>query len=268
VETGPLFTSVFGLKSEDIARVDVGLLCLHGVGAHAVRFIRLAELLPAATVVAPDLRGHGRSPKHGPWTIDQHVRDVAPLLRRMGPRAIVVGHSFGGLIAWELARYAPDQLRGLVLVDPAIAMDKIYCRQRVAEASEPEHWPDAAAAFAAMMDGRSSTSAWSAALDAAVGLQLEQDGSFRTRAAPEAVQQAWREIAERFRGGLWRGPTLLVEAGREHGTFVSKYLLRDLRQQLGDSLQHVVIDAPHSITAEAPEELASHVDAFLEQLGR
>jgi len=73
-------------------------------------------------------------------------------------------------------------------------------------------------------------------------------------------------MGEKFRPSLWRGPTLLIEAGWENGTFVSKYLIRDLRQQLGDSLQHVVMDAPHAITAEAPEELAAYVDAFVSQL--
>jgi lipase len=268
VETGPLFTSVFGLKSADIARAEVGLLCLHGVEAHGVRFIRQAELLPDATIVAPDLRGHGRSPKHGPWTLEQHVRDVAPLLRKMGPRAIVVGHSVGGLVAWELASYAPDQLRALVLVDPAIAMDKMYCRQRVADAAELPRWTDQATAFTQMMEGRDPRAAWSVALTVALGLERDEEGWLQPRYAPEAVQHAWREMGEKFRPSLWRGPTLLIEAGRENGTFVSKYLIRDLRQQLGDSLQHVVMDAPHSITAEAPEELAAHVEAFVGQLGR
>jgi hypothetical protein len=39
-----------------------------------------------------------------------------------------------------------------------------------------------------------------------------------------------------------------------------------MRQQLGDRLEHVVMDAPHSITAERPAELAELVSQLLERL--
>ena len=137
VDMGPLFTSIFGLRAPVIAQAPQGLLAIHGVYAYGNRFVRMAELLPETTVVAPDLRGFGRSPKRGPYTTDQHVRDLGTLLRRMSPRTLVLGHSYGGLVAWELARANHDQLAGLVLVDPAIAMDKDDARrEQVAESSQ------------------------------------------------------------------------------------------------------------------------------------
>ena len=42
---GPLFTSIFGLRSPVIAQVPQGVLAIHGVYAHGTRFVRLAELL-------------------------------------------------------------------------------------------------------------------------------------------------------------------------------------------------------------------------------
>ncbi|MGH3033109.1 MAG: alpha/beta fold hydrolase, partial [Gaiellaceae bacterium] len=51
------------------------LVCLHGVGGHGRRFRKLAEERLAAghRVLAPDLRGHGRSGHDEPWTLEAHV---------------------------------------------------------------------------------------------------------------------------------------------------------------------------------------------------
>jgi lipase len=263
---GPLFTTIFGLGSPVIAQVPQGLLALHGVYGHGNRYVRLADGLPGVTVVAPDLRGHGRSPKHGPYTIDQHVRDLGPLLRRMGPRTVVLGHSYGGLLAWELARANHDQLSALVLVDPAIAMDKEEARREQEAAKEPQRWPDAGAAYTALMAERLPEAQWSVALDVAVGLARDDSGWFRPVWAPEAVKAAWDHVAQRLQPSPWRGPTLLIEAGREKGRYVSPWLIKNMRQQLGDRLEHVVMDAPHSITAERPAELAELVSQLLERL--
>jgi lipase len=265
---GPLFTSIFGMGSPVIAQVPQGLLAIHGVYAFGARFTRLAELLPEVTVVAPDLRGHGRSPKRGPYTIDQHVRDLGPLLRRMSPRTVVLGHSYGGLLAWELARANHDQLSGLVLVDPALALDKDHARREQLAAKQPQRWPDASAAMAALTAGRQAEAQWSVALDVSLGLARDESGWLRPVWAPEAVHAVWDQVAHRLQASPWRGPTLLIEAGRENGRFVSPWLVKNMREQLGDRLEHVVVDAPHTIPADAPEELARHVAAFLDTLQR
>ena len=53
------------------------LVCLHGVTAHGERFRRLAlERWTRFRVVAPDLRGHGRSGYEPPWGFETHVADI------------------------------------------------------------------------------------------------------------------------------------------------------------------------------------------------
>ena len=67
-------------------------------------------------VLAPDLRGYGERPlEAGPYS---HVDDVRALLD--GP-ACVVGSSFGGRIALDLALASPDLVERLVLIDAAVA---------------------------------------------------------------------------------------------------------------------------------------------------
>ncbi len=56
-------------------------------------------------VVAPDLRGYGETDKHGPYDLDTVTNDVCMLIESLGdgPRAHVVGHDWGGALAWHLA---------------------------------------------------------------------------------------------------------------------------------------------------------------------
>src|SRR5437763_1457661 len=99
------------------------LVALHGVTAHGRRFQRLAEerLASRFRVLAPDLRGHGRSDWEPPWTIATHVADVLETLDAFGvSRPDWLGHSFGGRLLLELAVRAPERLGRVALLDPAI----------------------------------------------------------------------------------------------------------------------------------------------------
>lgn len=81
-----------------------------------------APVLPALAashrVVAPDLRGFGESPQPGEDYAD--ADDVAHLLDALGiDRAAVVGSSYGGRIALELAARHPERVASLVLLNAA-----------------------------------------------------------------------------------------------------------------------------------------------------
>jgi pimeloyl-ACP methyl ester carboxylesterase len=73
------------------------------------------------TVVAYDRAGFGRS-ETGPadLTPEQQVRQVSLALERLGTPSsrVVIGHSYGGLLAVMHGHLYADQVRGLVLVDP------------------------------------------------------------------------------------------------------------------------------------------------------
>ncbi len=74
---------------------------------------------PALTVLAVDLRGHGRSSKPaGPYDVPTVAGDLAALIEQLGlDRPVVVGQSWGGNVAVELAALHPDLVRGIVCVD-------------------------------------------------------------------------------------------------------------------------------------------------------
>jgi pimeloyl-ACP methyl ester carboxylesterase len=80
-------------------------------------------------VIAPDLRGFGRSPapaaSDGTTTMEQFADDTAGLLDALGINEPVVlcGLSMGGYVAFQFQRKYGSRLRGLVLCDTRAAAD-------------------------------------------------------------------------------------------------------------------------------------------------
>ncbi len=72
-------------------------------------------------VVAPDMRGYNLSDQPfgiEAYRIEKLVGDVAGLLRAFGrERAHVVGHDWGGFVAWEFAMRRPEMTERLVILN-------------------------------------------------------------------------------------------------------------------------------------------------------
>ena len=65
----------------------------------------------------------GSSHPGGPLGIDDQASDCRAFLQHLGiSRAHIVGHSYGGVIALQLALDAPDMVHSLALLEPALFM--------------------------------------------------------------------------------------------------------------------------------------------------
>ena len=88
---------------------------------------QIAALAPHFRVVAPDLRGYNDSEKPRgvrAYSLAEVTADVAGLIEALGEReAVVVGHDWGGAIAWTVAMERPEVVRRLAILNcphPAI----------------------------------------------------------------------------------------------------------------------------------------------------
>jgi pimeloyl-ACP methyl ester carboxylesterase len=107
------------------------VLAVHGVTSNHLAWQFLAAQ-DRFTVVAPDLRGRGRSGRlAGAAGMEQHARDLVTLLDRLeGPPPLLVGHSMGGFVATALVHLLQSDrqgtgVAGTVLVDGGLPFPRL-----------------------------------------------------------------------------------------------------------------------------------------------
>jgi pimeloyl-ACP methyl ester carboxylesterase len=101
------------------------VLLVHGVTASHLAWPFVVDRLPGVRVVAPDLRGRGRSNElAGLAGMAAHADDLAAVLDTAGiSRTLVVGHSMGAFVSVVLADRHPERVARLVLVDGGLPLD-------------------------------------------------------------------------------------------------------------------------------------------------
>lgn len=170
------------------AERGIPIVLLHATLSASVQLGGLARLLAArGPVFALDRRGSGESAVPAPRRLDVtvHVADVAALLDVEGiAGAILVGHSFGGVVALEAAARLPDRVLAAVAWEPPYGpLADAQTRAEfaaVATATERAHATGgAAAAAAAFLDGVAGEGAWGALPDRARAfLAAQGDGAY------------------------------------------------------------------------------------------
>lgn len=238
------------------------VVCLHGVRNQGGHFARLAQRLPGFHVLAPDLIGHGSSSYEPPWDIGAHCDAI---VETVGARpATIVGHSFGGRLAFELAARAPKLVPKLVLLDPAILLPGNVALMAAESARSDKSY----VSFEELVDRRFDESQLhhtprelvEEALEDHV--VLDDDGRYRYRYCQSAIVAAYGEMASRPpRFEDVRVPTLLVLGERSYLPY--NHLLDAHRSALGDLLEVVGVPGGHSVLWDALDETAEAVSAFL-----
>jgi len=114
------------MGSTDLDVMEMGsggplVVFVHGVLGSGRSFNRVAGLLKSeCRMLWYDRRGYAGSAGRGePVGVDRHVQDLVAVLD--GRRAVVVGHSFGGVIAMGAAVRAPHIVDALVLYETSMA---------------------------------------------------------------------------------------------------------------------------------------------------
>ncbi|MGW7596108.1 alpha/beta fold hydrolase, partial [Streptomyces rubiginosohelvolus] len=130
---------------QDGPREAPALLLIHGSASSARSWDALVPLLTAPgthRVVRVDLLGHGGSdkPDGDRYAIPDQARRVGEVLDRIGAgRAVVVGHSSGGVTATALAEERPGQVSALVLVNTGPDLGAFIATG--SGAAGPTQWP-------------------------------------------------------------------------------------------------------------------------------
>lgn len=94
------------------------LLIVHGGAGDRTRWTPMfAHLADRFTVCAMDRRAHGQSGDGPAYSLQREAEDVAAVAKARGKRVTVLGHSFGGVVAYEAA-FLTRRIERLILYEP------------------------------------------------------------------------------------------------------------------------------------------------------
>jgi lipase len=248
---------------EDANRV----VCVHGITQHGGIFDDLAQRLVAQgrSVLAVDLRGHGKSDRKPPWNLDTHVDDLLETLDAVGvERVSWIGHSFGARLVAEAANRAAERTDNLVLLDPGLQIPA----DKALKGAEMDRldWSFATVdgAVNALLSSDKIVAAPREVVAAFVRDDVRKgpDGRFRFSFCPATAVVAWSEMTLAA-PPIVPLPTLVVRASVpliDGGEQARRY-----REALGELLNEVTVPHGHNVLWEAPEETGAAIDRFFEQ---
>ena len=243
------------------------LLAIHGVSAHGRRFETMAPLaFPSYRVIAPDLRGHGRSPAghdDEPVRIENHLHDLLRILDDENvAQAVVVGHSFGGCLGTHLLAHAPERVSALVLLDPAIGLPSQQTTQlgdlMIAGDRRYQTLDDLIHARRA---GRSAQAVAHSDADTRLAAVKDPKG-WRTPWDPAVVRASWEEMSRPLPHLAVRRPTLLLDATQAQ--LVGPIQHAHFSAQLGDTLEVDRMDLGHMLYWDDFDAVCARISRFLE----
>jgi pimeloyl-ACP methyl ester carboxylesterase len=232
------------------------VLFIHGSAAdHTTWSIQLASpLRERFELVAYDRSADATS-------VAEHARDAAGLLDDAG--ALVVGSSFGAVIALELCRSSPALCRGAVLIEPPMAAS--------------DDMAAASTAFLAEFDRRAEVEGGPAAAEFFLRFVLG-DAAFERipRAFQERSMSKWAEIRAdaaaliayrpRYAELAAVGVPMRLLAGERSASYF-RPTLEALLRALPRARLETIAGAGHMLHAEAPRRFADLLIAFSAELG-
>jgi pimeloyl-ACP methyl ester carboxylesterase len=235
------------------------VVLIHGVGLRAEAWnAQIDALSHRFRVIAVDLPGHGHSAALGP---DPQMSDFTnAVVASFQGAACVIGHSFGAMIALDLAIRYPARVRGVV------ALNAIYRRDTDARV--------AVMARADALDGRTISDP-SATLDRWFGA-----ASLPERAAcaawlnavdPSGYRAAYRVFAREDgpsdRGLVTLGcPALFITGEKEPNS--TPTMSRQMAAHVADGQAEVIADAAHMLPMTHAPQVNSKLTQFLQERGQ
>ncbi|WP_189856774.1 alpha/beta fold hydrolase [Streptomyces poonensis] len=231
------------------------VLALHGHYNEASAFTPLAEALaPRWRVIALDQRGHGDSDRAPDYERDGYVADVAAFHRHLGLGPVpVLGHSLGGVNAYQYAARHADRVTALIVEDIGAVVDSDwrFTRRLPRRAPSRQALLDALGSLAGCLECsvRRSEDGW--------GLSFDIEDTVASQKALSGDHWPdWTAVA---------CPTLLIRGTRSDELAAGH--ARDMIARRAGAARLVELAAGHVVHHDAPAGFTAAVTAFLSGSG-
>ncbi len=245
------------------------LLLLHGVTSRRDGFTMLLDaLIEDYRVITMDQRGHGYSghtPDH--YMTPDHGRDIRFVIENVCKESTFVwGHSMGGANAVAMAGDSPEQLRALVLEDPAL-----FGRTRPSSNSKTPTKSQFQVNLELVEQNLSTEEMISRQIETNLG-QPEWVAPWKT----ECLSQMDIELLRMTAGGVYKGggepaealamiscPVLLVQADPTVGGILPDNYLAAMIPDRDDFTSTKIEGAGHNINRDNPADILAVVMPWL-----
>jgi pimeloyl-ACP methyl ester carboxylesterase len=242
------------------------VLLVHGFPLdHGMWQLQIDALKSGCRVIAPDLRGFGRSAvTPGGVTMEQFADDLAAMLDSLGVREPVVfcGLSMGGYIAWQFWRRHRQRLRALVLCDTravADTPDGVQGRHALAEKVLAEGPQAAAAAMMPKLFGKRTAAEQPELIEAVRRMILASE--------PQGIAAALRGMAVRIDATPLLGqidvPTLVLVGAEDAISSPSE--MRGIADAIPGARFAEIPGAGHMAPMENPHAVNTALEQFVRQ---
>lgn len=248
-------------------------VALHGFALNCHSWDEVAPALSTRVHLrAFDQRGHGlsnRAARVADYTRDRMVDDLLGIFDGLNlDRALLIGHSMGGMNAMTFAARHPDRVEALVLVDvgPEIQVDGAAEVMRFVqgpyELPSLDAWVDHTHRYYPWRSRERIRARLEVSLVETEGGALRKQYDERFRDGVGGIAEA-RETLDQAARAL-RCPTLLVHGGS------SPVLSREQAERFAAGVEKVrlitIPDAGHSVAGDQPEAFVRAVGTFMDQV--
>ncbi len=237
------------------------IVLIHGWTANHERWSRIMEFLSKYfKVIALDLRGHGESSKpEMEYSIDLYTDDLYKFLKELGiEKAILAGHSMGGMISQNFYIKHSEMVEGLILIGTSAKVVDNFSMK----------FNTSLAMFLMKVN-------YNMAIKTVLGRAFSNltPKDVKEKYINEALEKipkyvaisSFKDFVKNFdtRGKLkdLKVPTLIIVG--ENDRMLPPRMSQLLNNSIPDSELYVVPEAGHEVMIESPDEVIKAIDTFL-----
>ena len=247
------------------------LVLLHGFTDNGLCWTPIARGLESEyDVIMPDMPGHGLSERMRPGKRVDMASNLAEFIRALGlNRPVVIGHSMGAMIAYQIGVRFPERAGALVLEDPPWGLSPSFhgVPPDRPEESPTAQWAKSLADLTLeelLAQNRADHPDWT---ESFVRIMCRSKKQFDPAITDPMVEQVLSQMTDWMDGIRQIAQPLLIFAGDpERGGIVTPEVVAKIRELNPAAAVVVVPDVGHLIRFDRPAVFLQEIRAFLRRI--